>query len=104
VGKLIYLTITRPTITYVVGLISQFMHKLREIHWKVVLKILTYIKGFPEKRLLYKKNKHLWIEAFADSSYGQEIHFGYFCVGRNLVTWRSKKQTIMSRSSVETKL
>ena len=80
-GKLIYLTITRPTITYVVGLISQFMHKLRKIHWKAVLKKLTYIKGFPEKRLLYKKNKHLWIEAFSDSSYGQEIHFWllYLC-------------------------
>ena len=68
-GKLIYLTITRPDITYVVGLVSQFMHKPMEVHWKAALRILTYIKGSPEKALLYKKNEHLRIEAFSYSSY-----------------------------------
>ena len=52
VGKLIYLTITRPDITYDVGLVSQFMHKPRKVHWKVALRIQTYIKGSPRKKIV----------------------------------------------------
>ena len=45
VGKLIYLTVKRPDITYVVRLVNQFMLKSRGIHWKTVLRILTYTKN-----------------------------------------------------------
>ena len=37
VGKHIYLTLTRPDIASDVRLVSQFMHKPREIHWKTAL-------------------------------------------------------------------
>ena len=40
------------------------MHKPKGIHWKVALRILTYIKGFSGRRLLYKNHEHLRIEAF----------------------------------------
>ena len=52
VGKLIYLPVTSLDITYEAGLVSQFMHKPREIHLKAALRILTYIKGSPDKGLL----------------------------------------------------
>ena len=45
VGKLIYLTITRPDITYAVSLVSQFMHAPTEAHLNVVKRILRYLKG-----------------------------------------------------------
>jgi len=64
VGKLLYLTVTRPDIAYAIGLVRQFIHKPEEIHWKVALKILTYIKGSPGKGLLCKKHEHLCIEFF----------------------------------------
>ena len=67
--KLIYLTVTRPDIAYAVGLVSQFMHKPREVHWKAALRILTYIKKSPEKGLLFKRNEHLRVEPFSDSNY-----------------------------------
>lgn len=41
IGKFIYLTITRPKISFVDGLLNQFMHKLREIHQKTTLRILV---------------------------------------------------------------
>ena len=47
VGKLIYLTVTRPDITFAVGLVSQFMHQRREIHWQATLQILSYLKSTP---------------------------------------------------------
>jgi len=40
------------------------MHKPIEIHWKATSRILTSIKGFPGKRLLYKNHVHLQIKAF----------------------------------------
>ncbi|KAL2329865.1 hypothetical protein Fmac_017446 [Flemingia macrophylla] len=45
VGKLIYLTITRPDISFAVGVVSQFMQKPCMDHWNAVLRILRYIKG-----------------------------------------------------------
>ncbi|KAL0363865.1 UNVERIFIED_CONTAM: Retrovirus-related Pol polyprotein from transposon RE2 [Sesamum angustifolium] len=50
VGKLIYLTVTRPDISFVVGLVSQFMDKPRSVHWEAALRILKYIKSSPVAR------------------------------------------------------
>ncbi|KAM2257985.1 hypothetical protein ACFX1S_003118 [Malus domestica] len=45
VGKLIYLTITRPDITYTVSLASQFMHSPMVDHLNMVERVLRYLKG-----------------------------------------------------------
>ena len=66
--KLIYLTITRPDITFAVGVLSKFMHELREAHWSAAsLRILAYIKSCPEKGLVYKKYGHVHISGYSDS-------------------------------------
>lgn len=56
VGSLIYLTITRPKISYVVGVVSQFMQDLRFSHLDIAKRILRYMKGYLDHGLLYKKN------------------------------------------------
>ena len=48
-GKLIYLSHTRHDIAYVVSLVSQFMHALRECHLETVIRILRYLKSTPGK-------------------------------------------------------
>ncbi|XP_020243321.1 uncharacterized protein LOC109821552 [Asparagus officinalis] len=107
VGKLIYLTVTRPDITFAVGVLSRFMHKPREVNWTAALKILAYIKSCPGKGLLYKKHGHTHISIFSDAGYtgdiGDRKSTSGFCtfIGGNLVTWRSKKQDVVSRSSAE---
>ena len=45
VGSLIYLTVTRPDISYAVHVVSQFMVAPRSLHYAVVLIILRYLKG-----------------------------------------------------------
>ncbi|KAL0311158.1 UNVERIFIED_CONTAM: Retrovirus-related Pol polyprotein from transposon RE2 [Sesamum angustifolium] len=80
VGKLIYLTMTRPDISFAVGLVSQFMDKPRSVHWEVALRIL----------------KLCWAKDDRKSTSGYCTY-----VGGNLVTWRSKKQTTVARSSAE---
>ena len=62
VGKLIYLTVTRPDITYTVGLLSQFMHSPQEIHCHAAPRVLAYLKHAPERGLLYQHHGHLRIE------------------------------------------
>ena len=108
IEKLIYFIITRPDITFVVGVLSRFMHQSREAHWTVTLKILVYVKSSPEKGLLYKKYGHVRISGYSDSSYagdkGDRKSTTGYCtfVGENFVTWRSKKQDVISRFSAET--
>jgi len=106
IGKLIYLTVTRPDITFAVGVLSRFMHQPREVHWTAALRILAYIKSSPRKGLLYKKHGHVRIFGYSDSRYAgdkrdRKFTTGYYTfVGGNMVTWRSKKQDV-SRTSAE---
>ena len=107
VRGLIYLSHTRLDIAYIVGVVSQFMHNLKKIHLQVVHRILHYLKSSPGKGILFKKGTKLTLEAYTDVDYvglvvNRRSTSGYCTfVGRNLVTWRSKKQTMVARSSVK---
>ena len=52
VGKLIYLSHTRPNIAYVVSVVSQFMHCPSKDHMGAVIQIFYYLKSSPGKGLL----------------------------------------------------
>ena len=67
VGKLIYLSHTRPDVVYAVSLVSQFMHNLSKDHIEAVVQILSYLKSSPEKGLMFKKYSHLNIEGYIDA-------------------------------------
>lgn len=106
VGKLIYLSHTRPDISFSVGVVSQFMHDPKE-HLDAIYKILKYLKGSPGRGLLFRKGRELTIEAYTDADWAGSIvdrrSTSAWCtfVGGNLVTWRSKKQSVVARSSAE---
>ena len=59
VGKLIYLSNTRPDISYAVGILSQFMHDPRMIHRQAAQRVLAYLKGTTGMGILYKRQKSL---------------------------------------------
>jgi len=54
VGKIIYLTITRPNLSIVVGVVSQFMQNPCIDHWNVVIRILRYLKKASGQDLFYE--------------------------------------------------
>ncbi|CAM8882627.1 unnamed protein product [Rhodiola kirilowii] len=107
VGKLIYLSHTRPDIAFAVGMVSQFMHCPYEEHLEATYRILRYLKSCPGKGLLFKMANNQTIEAFTDADWaGSDVDrrptSGYCTyVWVNLVTWRSKKQNVVERSSAE---
>lgn len=65
VGKLIYLAHTCPDITYVVSLVSQYMHSPSETHIEAVCQILHYLKGSLGKGKLFNKNGSKQVEVFS---------------------------------------
>ena len=79
------------------------MHEPREPHLQASYRVLHYLKGNPEKGILFKKNDTLTLEAYTDSDFARSIvdrrsTIGYCTfLGGNLVTWRSKKQTVVAR-------
>ena len=108
IGRLIYLVHTRPDIAYSVNVLSQFMHDPREPHLQAAHRVLHYLKGNPGKGILFKRNNNnLAVEAYTDADYAGSLvdrrsTTGYCTfLGGNLVTWRSKKQNVVARSSAE---
>ena len=69
VGKSIYLSHTRPDISYAVSVVSQFMHALSEERMEAVYRILRYLKSAPGKGLLFSKNCISNIEGYTDSDW-----------------------------------
>ena len=107
VGKLIYLSHTRPDIAYAVSVMGQFMHCPSEDHMDAVMRILRYLKSSPGKGLMFSKNGQLEVLGYTDSDWAGNMKdrkstAGYFTfLGGNLVTWRSKKQNVVALSSAE---
>jgi len=107
VGRLIYLTITRPDLTYAVHTLSQFMQEPREDHMDAARRIVRYLKGSAGQGILLPKDNNLQLVGYCDSDWGtcpitRRSLTGYFVtLGGAPISWKTKKQATVSRSSAE---
>ncbi|WZY94078.1 hypothetical protein YC2023_066407 [Brassica napus] len=107
VGKLIYLTITRPDICFAVNQVSQHMQAPKVHHWKMVDRILRYLSGSHGQGVWMGCNGSTEVVGYCDADWaGDRVDrrstTGYCTfIGGNLVTWKSKKQKVISCSSAE---
>ena len=108
VGNLVYLIVTRPDISYAVHQVSQYLFAQRLTHYAAVLCILQFLKGTLFHGFFYLIQSPLILHAFSnfdwarDSTDCRSTTGYYFLLGSSLISWQSKKQTLVSRSSTET--
>lgn len=106
-GALQYLTLTRPDISYAVQQICLFMHSPRDSHLNLLKRILRYVRKTSHLGLHLTKSTNKDLVAYSDADWAgcpdTRWSTSGYCVfyGDNLVSWSSKRQVTVSRSSAE---
>ncbi|KAG7544005.1 Zinc finger CCHC-type [Arabidopsis thaliana x Arabidopsis arenosa] len=107
IGRLLYLCITRPDITFAVHCLSQYLSCPTDAHLHAAQNILKYLKNNPGQGLFFSAKTELCLNAFADADWGTCLDsrrsVSGVCVflGTSLITWKSRKQDVASGSSTE---
>ena len=109
IGRLLYLNTTRPDITYITQQLSQFLGNTTQTHHTALMRVLRYLKGCPGKGLFFPRQSSLQIKGYTDADWvgckdtRRSISGQCFFLGDSLISWRTKKQLTVSRSSSEAK-
>lgn len=107
VGKLIYLTVTRPDIAFPVHILSQYMHQPTNVHMQTAKRLLRYLVANPGQGILLATSSKACLQAYSDSDWANcpitRRSTSGFCIllGDSPISWKAKKQNIVARSTAE---
>ncbi|KAG7578293.1 Retrotransposon Copia-like N-terminal [Arabidopsis thaliana x Arabidopsis arenosa] len=107
VGRLVYLTFTRPDLSYVVHMLAQFMQQPRAKHWAAVIRVVRYLKGCPGQGIVLSSDPDLQLTAYCDSDFStcsmsrRSVTGFIVMLGDSPIAWKTKKQDVVSFSSAE---
>ncbi|GKB72604.1 putative ribonuclease H-like domain-containing protein [Tanacetum coccineum] len=107
IGSLMYLTASRTDIMFVVCACARFQVTPKTSHLHAVKRIFRYLKGQPKLGLWYPRDSPFDLEAFSDSDYARasldrkSTTRGCQFLGKRLISWQCKKQTIVANSTTE---
>jgi hypothetical protein len=110
VGSLVYLGVTRPDISYSIHILSQFVSAPTQIHYSHILRVMCYLRGTISHRLFFPRSSSLQLQTYCDATWTSDPFdrhsLSTYCVflGGSLITWKTKKQVVVSRSSAEAEL
>ena len=110
IGSLRYaIDCTRPDIAYVIGVLARFTSKPNFEHWNAMTQLMRYLKRTVHYGLLYQRYPTV-LEGYSDASWNTLSSdslstIGYvFTIGGGAISWKSKKQQIIAKSTMEAKL
>ncbi|GKB00117.1 putative ribonuclease H-like domain-containing protein, partial [Tanacetum coccineum] len=107
IGSLMYLTTSRPDIMFAVCACSRFQVTLKTSYLHAVKRIFRYLKGKTKLGLWYHRVSSFDLEAYSDNDYAganldrKSTTRGCQFLGRRLISWQCKKQTIVATSTIE---
>nr|GEV13308.1 uncharacterized mitochondrial protein AtMg00810-like [Tanacetum cinerariifolium] len=107
IGSLMYLTASRPDIIFTVCACARHQVTPKECHLLAVKRIFRYLKGHPKLGLWYPKESPFDLVAYSDTDYGcatqdrKSTTGGCQFLGRRLISWQCKKQTIVATSTTK---
>ncbi|XP_051152708.1 secreted RxLR effector protein 161-like [Andrographis paniculata] len=110
VGGLIYLTRTRPDISFVVGVVSRFMSDPSKQHFGVAKRILRYIAGTLSFGIWYTKVLDSTLTGVSGRDWASLVEDrrntsgNVFSLGSGAITWCSKRQPTVALSTTEAEL
>ncbi|GAA0175547.1 transmembrane signal receptor [Lithospermum erythrorhizon] len=106
-GALQYLTFARPDISYTVQQLCLFMHNLMVKHMNALKRIIRYLQGTLDHGLHFYPSSTSTLVSYTEADWGEcpDTHRSTSCyyvfLGDNLISWSSKRQATLSKSSAE---
>ncbi|XP_065638060.1 secreted RxLR effector protein 161-like [Quercus suber] len=107
IGSLLYLTASRPDISYSVGVCAKYQANPKKSHMTALKRIIKYVKITAEFGVWYSRDTNGVLAGYSDADWAsnaddrKSTSGGCFYVGNNLVSWMSKKQNSNSLSTAE---
>ncbi|KAF3619684.1 hypothetical protein FXO38_32774 [Capsicum annuum] len=107
VGSLVYLTMTRPDISYAVQVLSQFVSNPYHIHHTTLLRVIRYVRGSMNQGVLFRSDSPINLKGYTNVDWvgcpdsRHSVTGWCMFLGTSLVSWKCKKQSRTSKSATE---